>query len=103
MTQAERKMMWQKRVAAFKESGQSTTSWCKENNVKVHQLRYWLRKEKQTQDTPATETCSWLPLDIKESESSSLTIHIGQAAIEVKPGYDPQLLLDVVTTLKNAK
>ena len=103
MTKEERKKMWQKRVAAFKESGQSVLSWCKDNDVKAHQLRYWLRKEKQNQENPSTEICSWLPLDLQGSNSSSLTIYIDQVSVEVKPDFDPQLLLDVVTTLKNAK
>ena len=102
MTRKELRTKWQARIKEFRKSGQSVPAWCKENNVKVHQLRYWLRKETQKQVESTTDkTCSWLPLDLNQSDTeSTLTIHVGQASIEVRPGFDPQLLLDVVNTLQ---
>ncbi|MFS0614221.1 IS66 family insertion sequence element accessory protein TnpA [Lederbergia ruris] len=44
MAKVERRKMWEERIAAFRESGQTQTSWCEENEINIHQLRYWLRK-----------------------------------------------------------
>jgi len=102
MTNTERKKMWMDRIAAYKLSGQTVPAWCRENDVKAHQLRYWLRKEKQNSSNPkAEDTCAWLPLNLTETETnSSVTVHLGQVSIEVSPGFEPKLLLDVVNTLK---
>ena len=40
--------IWSARVAEFKASGQSVPAWCKEQDLKPHQLRYWLRKDRES-------------------------------------------------------
>ncbi len=35
---------WAARVVEFRKSGQSATAWCRENELKTHQLHYWLGK-----------------------------------------------------------
>lgn len=96
MTQEECQALWQKRIAEFKESGKSVTVWCAENDVKANQLWYWLRKEKQG----SKKEISWLPLGLScEATRPSLLVRVGQATVEVSPGFDRKLLLEVVETL----
>ncbi|WDL97935.1 IS66 family insertion sequence element accessory protein TnpA [Alicyclobacillus sp. ALC3] len=38
------RQLWEGRVRAFRESGQSATTWCSEQHFNIHQLRYWMRK-----------------------------------------------------------
>jgi len=96
----ERRDQWKDRVAAFKESGQSMNAWCKVNVLKVYQLRYWLEKydpvEKEVLDS------QWISVEIEQkpvAKDNALTIKIDQATVEVKPGFDPILLRDVVKAL----
>jgi len=97
MTKEELRDFWAARVKEFKESGQSAPAWCAANNIKLHQLRYWLRKEKQTS---TVTTLSWLPLNLSNTcPETSLLVRVGQVAVEVKPGFDPKLLADVVKVL----
>ena len=95
VTRAERQAMWAGRVASFRSSGQSMAAWCAANGINPRQLRYWLKKEAQPSDMSAR----WPPLDLSEMPTRLLSVRIGQAAIEVKPGFDPELLLNVVRTL----
>jgi len=89
-----RKVTWEHRMAAYKSSGQSARRWCAENGVNVTQLYYWLKKE----STPAEQ--AWLPVEIKgPATESAMTIRVGEVTVEVKPGFDPDLLLRVVKTL----
>lgn len=98
-----RRQLWKERVSAFNESGQSARSWCKDNDLKEHQLRYWLEKyDLQEQTKPVTS--KWISVDVKEKEravhkDSVITIRIDQAIIELKPGFDPDLLRGVVQAL----
>ena len=97
MTKVERQNIWAARVAEFKSSGQSVLTWCAEQDVKAHQLWYWLRKEKQES---AENALSWLPLDLSDAGLQiSLLVRVGRVAVEVRPGFDPKLLVDVVKTL----
>jgi len=97
LTRLERQSFWETRIAEFKVSGMSVKAWCAEHDVKPYQLWYWLRKER---DTSPEEGLSWLPLDFSKDRSQpGLIVRVGYVAIEVSPGFDPKLLLDVVNTL----
>jgi len=96
MTKEEQQTTWVARIAAFKASGQSVPKWCAANNIKPHQLRYRLKKEAHV---PTGAPTWWLPLNLSDPEPSPISIKVGQAVIEVQPGFDPKLLLNVVSTL----
>ncbi len=98
MTRVERQELWKSRIAEFKASGQGVTKWCKEYDVNPQQLYYWLRKENPQAITETKLT--WLPLEVNSREPhDSLVVRFGRVAVEVKPGFDPKLLVDVVNTL----
>ena len=100
MTTEERQNLWAARIAEYEASGQSVPAWCKANNVSIQQLRYWLRKKKRVPETINSDDTSWLPLDLSDiGYESSLLVRVGRVAVEVKPGFDPKLLLDVVKVL----
>ena len=100
MTNQELRAEWKKRVAAFKASGQTAKEWSKEKNVKLNRLHYWCRKYKE--DAPSKET-KWAPVELgyldATQTNSNITVKVGKASIEVKPGYDRNLLRDLVNTL----
>lgn len=102
MTRTERRKQWENRVAAFKESDQNLSKWCKDHEISYHQLRYWLKKfDSETSVTTGTRS-QWMTIEVDESYgfNNSLHIKVGQAMIEVHPGFDPSLLADVIRTLK---
>lgn len=87
---------WQKRVAEFQASGLSGAKWCQANDYKEHQLWYWVRKFRQA-GTEKAEPTQWLRVETKES--AGLQVRVGLAVVQVKNGFDPELLLEVVRTL----
>jgi len=101
VTRAELRKLWEERVSAFKASGQSANAWCRDHDLKPNQLHYW-RKKLEPKEAAETLSSKWLPLEIsdKSYEENNLFITVGQATVEVKPGFDPALLLEVVRTLK---
>ena len=46
MSKTNLQLEWENRIKEFKISGLSAPKWCTANGIKVHQLHYWLRKEK---------------------------------------------------------
>lgn len=85
---------WQERVATFRASGQPVSTWCADNGVKEHQLRYWLSKFGAE---PAQTEAQFIPVHLQDSYP--LAIHIGPFVVEVTPGYNPDLLRNVLRTL----
>lgn len=93
---------WRANIAAYKTSGKTQRAWCKQNNINYNTFKSWLQKEKKETDN-YKQPAKWLEIGIDQSDfienTSSLTIQIGAASFTVKPGFDRQLLLDVVKTL----
>ncbi|MBC9786744.1 helix-turn-helix domain-containing protein [Heliobacterium chlorum] len=103
MTREELRKEWGARVAAYQSSGQSLTEWCVDHDLKPHQLRYWLHKQ-ETATIPAVKPTQWLSVEVDSFSKddrlgSPIVIKLGKACIEVKPGFDPVLLSQVVETL----
>lgn len=101
MSNLELRKQWEERITAFKASGLSTAEWSEINNIKVTQLRYWIRKFKS--DT-CTSTGKWVTLDLtKENklDNPHIKIRIGDVTIELTQGFNPLLLTDVIRTLKS--
>ena len=73
---------WHEIVTAYQASGESQKEWCATNGVNIHNLRYWLQKEKET--VVSKETCQWLSLNISESETTTenqnLTLKVGRSS-----------------------
>jgi len=94
MTMDEMRRLWEDRLAVYKASGQTARAWCAENTVSVSQLYCWLKK----MNAPLEQV--WLPVEIKEPcIENIMNIRIGEAIVEVRPGFDPDLLLKVVKPL----
>lgn len=103
MSKAELRKEWELRIADFRASGQTQSKWCADNHVKLHQLKYWLKKF-ENMNQISTTSPKWVSVTLDEQHAESkdtLQIHIGQASIEVKPGFDPSFLADVVRTLRS--
>ena len=76
------------------------TAWCAAHDDKPHQLWYWVRKHKTQLDATLAKSTEWLSVEVSGQEpGSALLVRVGQANIEIKPGFDPVLLADVVRTL----
>lgn len=103
--QQERRFQWEKRIAAYKSSGQSVREWCAANGVDPNRLWYWLRRTR-TEDA-GTRSTRWLPVEVtgradEGGQAGGLLVRIGKVGIEVKQGFDPELLAAVVRALSGA-
>jgi len=101
MEKADLQKDWELRIADYKASGLTQIKWCEENNLKLHQFKYWFYKiEKKKTSVPKS---NWVSVTLDESNQDireTLKIKIGQASIEVKSGFNPSLLADVIKVLK---
>lgn len=104
----QRRQFWAARIADYRASGLSMSAWCAANHCTVDQLKYWLYKAKDMPPSPSTASSPrWVALAVADRQlkapvSSSLVVCVGQARIELHPGFDPQLLREVVHALGEA-
>jgi len=105
MNQKENEQMWLERVTDFKNSGKTQLMWCKEKQLKLSSLRYWLRKTRESSDS--TSIPEWFELNISEGAANSMDLGncaikvlVGQFKVEVNEGFDPAVFLKVVKVLQ---
>ena len=85
---------WTELIKDFQASGQSMAVWCRNNNLKVHQLTYRLQK---TKEPSAKKPTSWLPVDL--NGDAAFTVKVGPYAVIVSDDFDPVLFKKIVITL----
>jgi len=95
---------WEARIAEYRASGQSVREWCAANGIKPGRLWYHLRRERCQEKAGEGTAPMWLQATLtgpapEEQDSARLLIRIGEATIEVRAGFDPELLSGVVRVL----
>ena len=110
MTKAEQekeRQEWAARIAEYRASGQSVSEWCAANGVKPGRLWYRLRRERNQEKANEANRVGpvWLRAtvtgqDCGESDDAKLLIRMGKAVVEVRAGFDSELLSRVVRVLR---
>ena len=56
MPKDEKQRLWEERIQEFRSSGQTCKAWCREQQIPVATMNYWLRKQKSDEFSSASET-----------------------------------------------
>ena len=97
-SQNERAAYWSALVAEHRASGRPTADWCRTKGVSFHSFSAWrTRLNKESSADGGWVTVKAQPITAK---ASSLTLFIGTVRFDVAPGFDQQLLRDVVAALQ---
>ncbi len=104
MTREALRATWRARVAAFKASPQSMKDWCAAEGIRVAQLEYWMRHfAPKSPEEEVVRAQSWQLMTVQEAVVepwNGLRLLVGPICVEVLPGFDRALLLEVVRTLE---
>jgi len=101
MNENERNEQWRERIRAYRDSGQTMRAWCAAQEIPFNQLKYWLRKlSSSKRKASATTWVTVTPASHPSPEASSLVVRIGNASIDIRPGFDASLLTQVVRVLE---
>jgi len=100
-------MMWRQRLASYVPGQIGVLEWCAQNGVDRKTFYYWRRR--LLQPSPACHDNDWLsvtPVDEPEPRkdckpcASGVSVRIGNAAIDLAPGFDENVLSAVVRVLE---
>jgi transposase-like protein len=93
--------LWEQRLADHETSGKSIAAWCREHSIRDNQFYYW-RKKLRMDQVENNQPVKWLPLGLEQANLApgSIAVHVGQATIEIKPGFDPHLLRQIAKVLQ---
>ena len=88
--------IWVGRIEKQQRSGKSVKAFCTEEGLKVWQFSYW----RSVIHPAKTEPKGFV--EVKVKSGGGVAIEVKGCRIEVERGFDPELLRQVVATLRAA-
>lgn len=96
---------WRLRINDYRNCGLTAAEWCKQNQISLSTLRYWIHRLNKKQsgnleeakpvfaELPGLTTASFLG-------TAPVIIHMGTVHIEIMDSCHPDLLSNLIATLK---
>jgi hypothetical protein len=99
----QKRTYWKQHIDGWQQTGLSQSEYCRRHNLKHHQLVYWKKRFLKTQ----TEV-SFVPLELEDlldiparQDQASLTLVINnQFKVDIRAGFDAQLLRQLIFALR---
>lgn len=100
--------IWNKRVAAWRASGQTAAEYCERQGLGLSALRYWALRARREQAAATVrppvrlarvERAAAATESTTSSSSSAVVIEIGRARVSVEQGFDRATLATVLDVL----
>ena len=101
-TNPQKESEWRQRFADWKRSGLSAINWCKANNIKFHNFKYWRGKLPDRHDTSAKQSFIELPAERGASSEVGLTVRMGDAEIKLERDFDEATLERLLAALRRS-
>ena len=98
MADLEKAKLWSRHILAYQNSGIPAPEWCKNNNVILGRLRYWISKLNVDKNFQQTE---WISLNKPQITASipSIKIKTGDLSIEIPDGFQAETLNSIFKVL----
>ena len=99
----QKRTYWKQHIDSWQETGLSQSEYCRRNNLKHHQLVYWKKRFLKTETG-----VSFVPVKIEDlldmptqPDRASLFLVINDLfKVEIRPGFDAQLLRQLIFALR---
>jgi hypothetical protein len=95
----ENQQIWEERVSEQGSSGLTQQQWCEENNINLHNFRYWKRRLSIIHQEASISQRFVAISPISTQARTPLQISMGKLAVEIREGVDLSLLDDVIKVL----
>ncbi len=99
MANQDRVEIWRQRLVDFAQNGATVSVWCQQNGIPTRRFYYW--RQQLARAGAALPATDWLSLPAVEQpqQSDCITLKIAGAEIDVRSGFNVDLLRCVVQAL----
>ncbi len=92
---------WKGHIAGLSKSGLSRKAYCQQNDLSISTFQYWRAKLKPASTTVEHRSESnkpWVTLQVADDPTceNGVRLRIGRVTIEVDPGFNRDLLAEVI-------
>jgi len=99
----QKRSYWKQHIDSWQETSLTQTEYCRQHNLKHHQLVYWKKRFLKTETN-----VSFVPLKLEglletsaRQDQAALTLVINnQIKVEIRAGFDAQLLRQLIFVLR---
>ena len=99
----QKRSYWKQHIGSWQETGLTQTEYCRQHNLKHHQLVYWKKRFLKTETN-----VSFVPLKLedllqmpaRQDQASLMLVINNQFKIEIRAGFDAQLLRQLIFALR---
>jgi transposase-like protein len=95
------KDIWKERIASWKSSGMSITSWCRKHSIAPSTFDYW-KNNKNSQGISEKKAANFIELQDKQEENSKLTLSIKGAEIHLDENFNEEILYRCLNVLRRS-
>ena len=101
----QKRIYWKQQIEQWQQTGLTQAEYCRRNNLKHHQLVYWKKRYLKTETN-----VSFVPVKLEDlldiptqTDHASLSLVIdNHFKVEIRDGFDPNLLRQLVFALRAA-
>ena len=99
MTKEEKITHWRAVIIKHSKSGLSATAFCREQDLNIHQFRWWQRRFRK-ENARGKESGFLQLVPFSKSQHSGICIRLNnEVLIEVEQGFDPHTLRGVIEAI----
>ena len=99
MNKEERITHWRTVIKKHATSGLSAAAFCREQDISIHQFRWWKRRFRKD-DSQSKESGFFQLVPFSKSQHSGIRIHLNNGVfIEVEQGFNPHTLRGVIDAI----
>ena len=99
----QKRSYWKQHIDTWQETGLTQAEYCRRNNLKHHQLVYWKKRFLKTETD-----VSFVPLKLedlldipaRQDQASLILVINNDFKIEIRAGFDAQLLRQLIYVLR---
>ena len=82
---------WQAVIQQWRDSGLTQTQFCTEQDIKLHNFQYWLKKQRLEHE-PDLAGAGFIPVSVNPNSSQKIELHLGQAILKLNLAELPDVL-----------
>jgi hypothetical protein len=89
--------VWRARIGDYRSSGLTMMQWCEKSGYTIGQLKYWITKCNKLARN--AQVSGWARVEVVDSDracTAGIMVRIGVARIELEPGFNRDVLADVM-------
>ena len=99
----QKRTYWKQHIDSWQETGLSQTEYCRRQNLKHHQLVYWKKRFLKTETDVSfvpVKLQDLLDIPAQPNHASLCLVVNNHFRIEIRPGFDAQLLRQLIFALR---